>query len=123
MSDPSTWSTPANRLRFIGSGVLVLGLTAACVLYLVRSQSLAPTMDDLMPGYSERRARQTGIIMGGLVVELLQDAEKLKEPFTQAVIIAVVSVLVAVMCFRVAWLMDRPADDEQGAAGSDDVSR
>ena len=28
-----------------------------------------------MPGYSERRARQTGIIMGGLVVSLLQDAD------------------------------------------------
>ena len=89
---------------------LVLGLTAACVLYFVRTQSIAPSMDDLMPGYSERRARQTGIIMGGLVVELLQDAEKLKEPLTQAVIIAVASVLAALLCFRVAWLMDRPAD-------------
>ena len=112
MNVPGALSTPANRLRFIGSGVLVLGLTAACVLYLVRSQSAGPTMDDLMPGYSERRARQTGIIMGGLVVELLQDAEKLKEPFAQAVIIAVVSVLAALLCFRVAWLMDRPADDD-----------
>ena len=110
MNNPIARSTPANRLRFIASGVLVLGLTAAYVLYRVRSQSAGPTMDDLMPGYSDRRARQTGILMGGLVVELLQDAEKLKEPFTQAVLIAVVSVLVAVMCFRVAWLMDRPAD-------------
>jgi hypothetical protein len=113
VNDPGARWTPANRLRFIASGVLVLGLTAACVLYLVRSQSVAPTLDDLMPGYSERRARQTGIIMGGLVVELLQDAEKLKEPFTQAVLLAVVSVLVAVMCFRVAWLMERPADASQ----------
>ncbi len=41
-------------------------------------------MDDLLPGYSERRARQTGILMGSLVVSLLQGAEKLKEPDTQA---------------------------------------
>ena len=68
MDDPSARSTPANRLRFIGSGVLVLGLTAAYLFYRVRSQSLAPTMDDLLPGYSERRARQTGILMGGFVV-------------------------------------------------------
>jgi hypothetical protein len=117
VNDSGASSPQANRLRFIGSGVLVLGLTAAYILYRVRSQAAQPTMDDLMPGYSDRRARQTGIIMGGLVVELLQDAEKLKEPFTQAVIIAVVAVLAALMCFRVAWLMDRPVDDEDDEAG------
>ena len=85
MNVPSARSTPANRLRFIGSGVLVLGLTAAYVFYRVRSQSLAPTLDDLLPGYSERRARQTGILMGGFVVSLLQGADKLKEPDAQAV--------------------------------------
>jgi len=117
--DPSPRSTPANRLRFIGSGVLVLGLTAAYVFYRVRSQSLAPTMDDLLPGYSERRARQTGILMGGFVVSLLQGADKLKEPATQALIIAGASVLVALCCFRVAWLMDRTADDGQGTRSDD----
>jgi hypothetical protein len=110
---------PANRLRFIGSGVLVLGVTAAYVFYRVRSQPLAPTIDDLLPGYSERRARQTGILMGGLVVSLLQGAEQLKDPVTQAWIIAGVSVLVALGCFRIAGLMDRPADDGPGT-GSDD---
>ena len=119
MNDPTARSTPANRLRFIGSGVLILGLTAAYVFYRVRSQSVEPTLDDLLPGYSERRARQTAIIMGGLVVSLLQDAEKLKEPGTQALIIAGVSMLVAACCFRVAWLMDRPAQDEQ-SRGPDD---
>jgi hypothetical protein len=119
VNDPRARWTLANRLRFIGSGVLVVGLTAAYVFYRVQSQSLAPTMDDLLPGYSERRARQNGILMGGLVVSLLQGADKLKEPATQALIIAGVSVLVALCCFRVAWLMDRPADDEQGT-GSDD---
>ena len=120
MNDPSTPSTPANRLRFVGSGVLVLGLTAAYLFYRARSRSLGPTMDDLLPGYSERRARQTGILMGGFVVYLLQAADKLNEPATQALIIAGVSVLVALCCFRVAWLMDRPADDGQHPSDSDD---
>jgi hypothetical protein len=111
VNNPGVRSTPANRLRFIGSGVLVLGLTAAYVFYRVRSQSTAPTMDELMPGYSERRARQTGILMGGFVVSLLEGAEQLKDPATQAWIIAGVSVLVALCCFRIAWLMDRTADD------------
>ncbi|MCU1382610.1 MAG: hypothetical protein JWL71_1307 [Acidobacteria bacterium] len=118
MSDPSTRSTPASRLRFIGSGVLVLGLTAAYLFYRLRSQSVGPTLDDLLPGYSERRARQTAIVMGGFVVSLLQGADKLKEPFTQALIISGVAVVVALCCFRVAWLMDRPADDGPGT-GSD----
>ena len=119
MDDPKARWTPANRLRFIGSGVLVLGLTAAYVFYRVRSQSLAPTMDDLLPGYSERKARQNGILMGGFVVSLLQGADKLQEPATQALIIAGASVLAALCCFRIAWLMDRPPDDEQGR-GLDD---
>jgi hypothetical protein len=120
VNNSSAGSTPANRLRFIGSGVLVLGLTAAYVFYRVRSQSLAPTMDELLPGYSDRRARQTGILMGGFVVSLLQGAERLKEPLTQAWIIAGASVCVALCCFRIAWLMDRPVDDRETTAASDD---
>jgi hypothetical protein len=119
VDDPRARSTPANRLRFIGSGVLVLGLTAAYLFYRVRSQSLPPTLDELLPGYSDRRARQTGILMGGFVVSLLQGAEALKDPITQAWIIAGMSVLVALCCFRVAWLMDRPAEDGPGS-GADD---
>jgi hypothetical protein len=111
VNDPRARWTPANRLRFIASGVLVLGLTAAYVFYRTQAQSVAPTIDDLLPGYSEQRARQTGILMGGFVVSLLQGADKLKEPATQALIIAGASVLAALCCFRVAWLMDRTADD------------
>jgi hypothetical protein len=107
VNDPSARSAPANRLRFIGSGVLVLGLTGAYLFYRARSQSVAMTMDELLPGYSERRARQTGILMGGFVASLLEWADRLNEPATQAVIIAGVSVVVALCCFRVAWLMDR----------------
>jgi len=119
VTDPATRSTPANRLRFIGSGALVLGLTAAYVFYRVHSQSQAPTMNDLLPGYADKRARQTGILMGGFVVSLLQGAETLKEPIAQAWIIAGVSVLVALCCFRIAWLIDRPPDDGQSADSDD----
>ena len=120
MSDSSRGSTSANRLRFIGSGVLVLGLTAAYLFYRVQSQSAGPTMDDLMPGYTARRAHATGILMGGFVVWLLEEAEKLQEPATQAMIIAGASVVVALCCFRVAWLMDRPPDDAQHEFHPDD---
>jgi multisubunit Na+/H+ antiporter MnhC subunit len=118
VNDPSGRSTPANWLRFIASGVLVLGLASAYAFYRVRSQSVAPTLDDLLPGYSERRARQTGILMGGFVASMLEGADKLKEPATQALIIAAVAVVVALCCFRVASLMERPADDGEDS-GSD----
>jgi hypothetical protein len=110
----------ANRLRFIASGVLVLGVTGAFLFYRARAQSATPTMDELLPGYSARRARQTGILMGSFVVWLLESADKLQEPASQAVIIAIVSVVVALCCFRVAWLMDRPVDDVRHGADSPD---
>jgi hypothetical protein len=113
-------TTLANRLRFIGSGVLVLGLTGAYVFYRARAQSAAPTMDELLPGYSANRARQNAILMGSFVVWLLEGADTLKAPATQAVIIAIVSVVVALCCFRVAWLMDRPAEDAREPAGPND---
>ena len=53
-------------------------------------------------------------------MSLLQGAEKLKEPATQAVIIAGVSVVVALCCFRVAWLMDRPGEDRESTSASDE---
>jgi hypothetical protein len=110
----------ADRLRFIGAGVLVLGLTGAYLFYRVRVQSSSPTLDELLPGYSERRARQTGILMGSFVVWLLQEADTLKDPATQAMLIAGVAVLVALCCFRVAWLMDAPVDDARDAEGRND---
>jgi hypothetical protein len=110
----------ANRLRFIGSGVLVLGVTGAYLFYRASAQSAAPTIDELLPGYSQRRARQTGILMGSLVVWLLESADQLKDPATQAMIIAVVSVVVALCCFRIAWLVDRPADESPDAIDSRD---
>jgi hypothetical protein len=88
--------------------VLVLGLTAAAVWYLAYGRSTGPTMDELMPGYSERRARTNSIIMGNLVVALLGVLEALKDPTTQAVIIATASIAIALVCYRIAWLMELP---------------
>jgi len=99
--------TPARRLRIIGAVVLIVGLAGAGLFYRIASQSAGPTMDDLMPGYSEHRARQNAIQMGELVVTLLAMADAMKEPRAQALLIAGVSGLVAAGCFRVASVMDR----------------
>jgi hypothetical protein len=99
---------PAKRLRLIGGIVLVFGLAGASLFYWRLSRSSAPTMDELMPGYSQQRARQNAIVMGSLVVTLLEWADALKDPGAQALIMAGVSVLVALGCFRVASLLDPP---------------
>jgi hypothetical protein len=102
----------ANRLRVIGTIVLVFGLAGAYLFYWTETRSSTPTIDELLPGYSAKRARQTAIVMGSFVVTLLGWADALKEPSTQALIMAGISVLVALICFRVASLLDRPDDGQ-----------
>jgi hypothetical protein len=108
------------RLRIIGLVVLVAGLAGAGLFYRIQTRSSVPTVDELLPGYSQRRARQTGIIMGSFVVTLLGWADALEEPATQALVMAGVSTLVALACFRVAWLLDPRHDDEPRAEGPRD---
>ena len=105
------WSslTLARRLRLIATVVLVAGLAGAWIFYRIETRTHAATLDELLPGDSQRRARQTEILMGSFVVTLLGWLDALKDPATQALIIAAVSVLAALGLFRVASLMERPA--------------
>jgi hypothetical protein len=108
---------PARRLRIAGAVVLAAGLAGAPLFYWAETRSRAQTIDELLPGYSQARARQTGILMGSFVATLLGFADALKDPETQAIIIAVVSAIVALVCFRVAKLMDRPHLQGPNSAG------
>jgi hypothetical protein len=110
------WSSaaPSKRLRAIGILVLVVGMAGAGLFYWVEARSAARTMDDLMPGYSQARSRQIGIMMGDLGVTLMEWLDALKDPRTQAIIIAAASALAALACFRVARLLDPPQRDEPG---------
>ena len=69
-------------------------------------RTAAPGVDELLAGYTQARERQMGIMMGGLGVTMRQWMESLEQPSTQAIIVAAVSTLVSVVCFRVASLMD-----------------
>jgi hypothetical protein len=102
------WSslTLPKRLRLIAMAVLVAGLAGAWILYRIETRSHAPTLDELLPGDAQRRARQTAILMGTFVVTLLGWLDALKDPATQAVLIAGASVLLAIGLYRVAWLLD-----------------
>jgi hypothetical protein len=88
--------------------VLVFGVAGACLFYWIAARAAAPSMDELFPGYSRNRSRQVGILMGSMVVTMMQLLDALKDPFTEAVIIAVVAALVAVIFFRLASVTDQP---------------
>ena len=63
-----------------------------------------------MVGYNRAETRQMGLLYGkqGLLIEEWQD--DLKQPGTQAILIAAVSTLIAAGCFYFARLLD--IDDE-----------
>ena len=110
MNPLAHWSslTLARRLRVVGTIVLVCGLAGALIRYRLEVRSHALTLDELLPGDAQRRARQTGILMGSFVVTLLGWLDALKDPGTQALIMAGAAVLVTLGCFRVARLLDTP---------------
>ncbi len=96
----------AKRLRVIGVVVLVLGLLGAGAVYWIRTHSGEPTEDELLAGNARAESHQMGLLYGkmGLLTQELSD--DLKQPGTQALLIAAVSILIAAGCFYFARLED-----------------
>jgi hypothetical protein len=78
----------------------------AGALYWRWARGTVQTLDDLLPGYSQQRARRNEILMGGMVAAALEWVDALRDPGVQSLIVAGVAVLVAIVCFRVAALLD-----------------
>lgn len=102
----------ARRLRIIGVVVLALGIGGAGILYWLRTRSPDESDNLSMVGFNRAETRQMGQLYGkqGLLIE--QWSEDLKQPGTQAAIIAGFSVLVFAGCFYFARLLDY--DDKIG---------
>ena len=96
--------SPAARLRLAGAVVLAAGVAGSLLLFW-RAQFSAPTIAELIPGYAEARSRERGILMGSFFAQLMDGVEMLREPRTQAVVVAVVTVLAAAGCFRLASMI------------------
>jgi hypothetical protein len=101
----------ARWLRTIGVIVLALGIGGAGILYWVRSRSPDVSDNLSMAGFNRAETRQMGQLYGkqGLLIE--QWSEDLKQPGTQAAILAGFSFLVFTGCFYFARLLD---DDDKG---------
>ena len=90
--------------------MLVLGLGSASVVYWLGTRAADVSGDLSMVGYNKSEERQMGILygkQGELIEEWTND---LKQPGTQAAIIAAAAILFAAGCFYFARLSDR--DDE-----------
>lgn len=94
------------RLRMAGIIVLVLGIAGAGVVYWLGTRSPDVSDDVSMLGYNKAQTRQMEQLYGksGLLIE--QWFDDLKQPGTQATIIAAVSALIAAGCFYFARLSD-----------------
>ena len=111
-SGPPSSSRRSARLRLIGIIVLVLGLGSAGAVYWLGTRSPDVSDDISMVGYSKARTRQMGMLYGKMGSIIQGWSDDLKQPGTQAEIIAVVSILGTVVCFYFARLLEH--DNEPG---------
>ena len=98
-------SKRATWLRMIGIIVLLLGIGGAGLVYWLGTHS-PDLMDDLsMVGFNKARTRQMGMLYGKMGPVIEEWFDDLKQPGTQATIIAAVSTLIATGCFYFARLL------------------
>jgi hypothetical protein len=103
-SDPRPSVRPGRRLRIIGLSVLALGLIAAALVYRSDTRDVDPTVAELAAGSARARSRQNGILYGHVGVMMSEWDDELGQPGTQAGLILTMAGVVAVVCFRVAYL-------------------
>ena len=119
LSDFDSWRKRRRRLKLIGVLVLVLGLGSAGFVYWRGLQS-SSVMDDLsMVGYSRAQTRQMENLYGKMGPMINDWMAALKQPGTQAIIIAAVSLVVGTGCL----LFDRHLYDGSGTQGGDDAAK
>jgi hypothetical protein len=102
---------PEIRLRAVGALVLACGCGGAALFYWwTQTRAHVPTIEELMPGYAHARTRERGILMGGFLAGVMDDLEALKQPDTQAIIVAIVAIVIALVCFRIASRLESHHD-------------
>jgi hypothetical protein len=104
----------ARRLRITGVSAMALGIVAAGLVYWLGTRDADLNDEASMQGFNRAEQRQMGQLYGksGLLID--EWSEELKQPRTQAVLILITSVLIAVGCFYFARLLEF---DEQAAGG------
>jgi flagellar basal body-associated protein FliL len=114
VNDQTAGSNPSRkqqkRLKTVGVIVLLLGLTGAGAVYWMGTHSSGPTEDELLPGNARAESHQMGVLYGRMGILISQWSDDLKQPGTQAIIIATISILIAAGCFYFARLLDEDTE-------------
>ena len=107
------------RLRKIGLTILLVGLFSAGFVYWRGTRVAEPEDDLAMLGYHRAMSHQMGVLWGksGLMTDDLVTA--LKQPRTQAALIAGTTIPLALIFFY----LGRPLEDDQLDAGSTDSAK
>jgi hypothetical protein len=109
-SPVSSFKRRARWLRTAGLIVLLLGIAGAGVVYWIGIRQSDLSDDPSMLGFDRAETQQMEILYGRSGELIEEWSNDLKQPGTQAIIIAAASVIVAFGCFYFARLLE--ADDE-----------
>ena len=117
---PAPTERRARRYRLAGIIVLLVGCAAAGGVYWAGTRGPDVSEDAAMTGFNQGEERQMEILYGqqGELIEKL--TENLKQPGTQAGLIAGVAGLVAAGCFYSGRLLadeTKPTDDDRSDKG------
>jgi hypothetical protein len=102
--------TRRTQLRIMGFIVLFLGIGGAILLDRYGSQSLDISADPSLTGFYRPDRRQIGMLYGKEILIFTDLWQDLRQPGTEAIIIALISALIAFVCFYFARLL--PKDDK-----------
>jgi len=94
----------ARRLRIYGVIVFVVGVAGAGVTYWRGTHRAEPSLEELLPGSTAARSRQTGLLYGRGVQSRWEVYQELRRPGAEAFIIAAAGAAGAALCFRMARL-------------------
>ena len=94
------------RLKIIGTAILLFGIAGAGIVYWTGMRDADVSGELSMAGFNKSEERQMAILYGKSG-ELIEDwSNDLKQPGTQAFIIAAVSIVIASGCFYFARLSE-----------------
>ena len=86
--------------------VLLLGISSACLVYWIGTRSPDLSDDPSMVGFNRTESRQMAMLYGKMGLLIEDWTNDLKQPGTQAILIASATILIALGCFYFARLLE-----------------
>jgi hypothetical protein len=114
---PSAARQSVRRLKTAGIVVLLLGLTAAALVYWLGTRDRDLSGDLSMQDYNKAEQRQMALLYGKSGLMMNDWLNDLKQPGTQAWLILATAGILTAGCFYFAWLVDEGDEpsDEKGS--------